>query len=198
MRCRSRLSHLTTAVAAARALAEGRSLLAPDLGTHREARLASQNQPLDDTTEEAIAEDGVDIAERTRGDEGPGVQLKQANTFDDDGLGERDAMIFEKINAQQLKDRTFVRRAILSEKNPETVNKLLDSYCVGVGGGGATTGKKKRVRPPKQAAIQVLTAAFRRFPRLGSLDGSGNSTHVVLRGWPSSGQDKRLFHNELL
>ena len=71
------------------------------------------------------------------------------------------------------------------------MNKLLDSYCVGVGGGGASTGKKKRVRPPKQAAIQVLTAAFRRFPRLCTLEGSGNSTHVV-------GQGKRLFHNELM
>ena len=67
-------------VAAARASAEERSLLAPDLagdeGTRREARPASQNQPLDDTTEDAIAEDAVDIAERTLGDKGPGSKWK--------------------------------------------------------------------------------------------------------------------------
>ena len=131
----------------------------------------------------------MDIAERTRGDEGPGVQvealtfaeLKQENTFDDVGLGEGDAMIFEKTNGQQVfKDRTFVRRAVLSGKNHETVNKLLDSCCVGSWRRRSlTTGKKKRVRPPKQAAIQVLTAAFRRFLRLGTVEGSGHRARRV-------------------
>lgn len=80
---------------------------------------------------------------------------------------------------------------------------LRDSPCgpkvVNPVGQPSTTGRKRRrVRPPKQEAVQVVIAAFEKYPRLGQYVDRAGDREVELKSWSQSERGQTLFHNELM
>lgn len=119
------------------------------------------------------------------------------DAFDNTGLGPSGTMLFAKTGTAQVhKDRRLMRRLFLSGKSHTTINQLVDASGAAIT--DPATNKKRKVRPSKRDAEEVLMAAFAQFPRLGTYTAGGGDREVVLKGWPLSVKGRILFHNELM